>query len=132
MKTNVEYSKDFGEFIKWNGSPLYLEEVDIDPGGGGLSLITQLRADYPEMDARSIINHAIKVDVNAELQEMATALYTHRFRYFAGCTRSITETANYRWNEKTKKTGKDEPLKEGDDGPSRDRYFINRINMDYS
>lgn len=127
MKTNVEYSRDFGEFIKWNGSTLYLEEVDIDPGGGGLSLITQLRTDYPELDGRGIINHAIKVDVNSELQDLASALYTHNFRYYIGCNRSIIETANYRWNEKSRKSGKEEPLKENDDGPSRDRYAWNRI-----
>lgn len=127
MKTNVEYSKDFGEFIKWDGKALLLEEVDIDPGGGGLSLITQLRTDYPQLSDRGIINHAIKVDVNAELQDLASALYTHKFRYYRGCKRSIIETANYRWNEKSKKSGKEEPLKENDDGPSRDRYAWNRI-----
>jgi PBSX family phage terminase large subunit len=127
MKTNVEYSTDFGEFIKWDGKDLLLEEVDIDPGGGGLSLITQLRTDYPQLADRGIINHAIKVDVNSELQDLASALYTHKFRYYSGCKRSIIETANYRWNEKSKKSGKEEPLKENDDGPSRDRYAWNRI-----
>lgn len=131
-KPNTEYSKDFGEFIKWDGQPVLLREVDIDAAGGGASLIAQLRQDYPELADRGLINHAYKHDVSSELQELASALYTHKLRYYVGCKRSISEIANYRWATKPKGSAKEEPLKENDDGPDRDRYAWNRIKRYYS
>jgi PBSX family phage terminase large subunit len=127
MRTNPDLSRDFGsEILKFNNKDILPESVDIDSGGGGLSLINQLRSDYPNLDQGGIICHAIKQDVNAELMELASAIYTHKFRYYIGCKRSISETANYRWKKKPAGSGKEEPLKENDDGPDRDRYMWNR------
>jgi len=127
MKTNMELSEDFGEFIKWNGNTIVPEFVDIDPGGGGLSLITQLRADYPDLALRSVIRHAIKLNVNAEISELASALYTHRLRYYSGCVRSIKELMNYRWAKKPQGFGKEEPMKVNDDGCDVARYWCTRL-----
>jgi PBSX family phage terminase large subunit len=128
MKTNLELSKDYGEqFLKWDGKDIVPEFVDIDTGGGGLSLLNQLRTDYPELHHKSVIRHAIKENVNAEIGFMASALYTHKFRYYKACERSIKETSNYRWAQKPTGSGKEEPLKVNDDGCDRDRYFWNRV-----
>ena len=123
MKTNQELSRAFGELL----SGRFPEYVDIDTGGGGLSLLNQLRADYPEMYHAGIIRHAIKVNVNAEIAQFASALYTHRFRYYSQCKRSIKEIANYVWAKKPSGSAKEEPLKINDDGCDRDRYAWNRI-----
>lgn len=127
MKTNEDLSSDFGDFLTWNDADVYPSFVDIDTGGGGLALLNQLRNDYPNLYASGVIKHAIKVNVNAEIAKFASALYTHRFRYYAGCKRSIKETANYLWAKKPAGSGKEEPLKVNDDGPDRDRYAWNRI-----
>jgi PBSX family phage terminase large subunit len=128
MKTNQELSKDFGEqFLKWDGNSIEPEFVDIDTGGGGLSLLNQLRNDYPELYHRGVIRHAIKENVNAELGFMASALYTHKLRYYKACEQSIRQISNYRYAQKPSGSGKEEPLKVDDDGCDRDRYFINRV-----
>jgi PBSX family phage terminase large subunit len=126
MRTNPDLSKDFGKLIIWDGKIIEPESVDIDPGGGGLGLINQLRTDYPNLYENGSISHAIKQNVNAELSEVASALYTHKFRYYAQCKRSISEAMNYRWAKKSDGAGKEEPVKVEDDGPDRDRYFNNR------
>jgi PBSX family phage terminase large subunit len=126
MKTNQELSNDFGEqMLKWDGKEIVPEFVDIDTGGGGLSLLNQLRQDYPNLKRQAIIRHAIKINVNAEIASFASALYTHKFRYYAQCKRSIKETSNYRWAKTP--SGKEEPMKINDDGPDRDRYMWNRV-----
>jgi len=127
MKTNQELSSAFGELLVWSGTPVFPEYVDVDTGGGGLSLLNQLRQDYPNLHNQGIIRHAIKENVNAEIGHFASALYTHKFRYYAGCKRSISEIANYLWAKKPVGSGMEEPLKVNDDGPDRDRYCWNRI-----
>lgn len=125
MQTNDALSSDFAlEMLRWGDNEIYPEFVDVDTGGGGLALLNQLRQDYPNLDN---IRHAIKVNVNAEIASFASALYTHRFRYYDQCKRSIKETANYLWAKKPVGSGKEEPLKVNDDGPDRDRYFWNRV-----
>ena len=128
MKTNQELSKDFGEqFLKWDDKEIMLEFVDIDTGGGGLSLLNQLRVDYPNLKSQSIIRHAIKVNVNSEIAALASAIYTHKLRYYAQCKRSITEISNYRWAKTGSGLSREEPLKIDDHGIDRDRYMWNRI-----
>ena len=123
-KTNSAYSEEFGrEFL-----PYQPKFVDVDSGGGGLSLIMQLRADYPQLDIR----HAIKVDVGKEIQDLATSLFTHRVViYKPGCQRFLEEMSNYVWDDKAKDRGKEEPLKKADDGPDAGRYLHNRIKHTY-
>lgn len=120
-KPNPVYSKEFGSEFKRDG----IVAIEIDPGGGGVSLIEQLRADYPELMCE--ISHAVKQDVVAELQELSTALYTHRLVIYQGCQRIIQEIYNYVWNDKVMQTGKEEPLKLNDDGIDALRYGWNRV-----
>jgi PBSX family phage terminase large subunit len=127
MKTNPELSHDFSELLKWNGQPLFPEFVDIDTGGGGLSLLNQLRIDYPDMFSQGIIRHAIKENVNAEITDMASALYQRKFRYYVACEKTISQISNYRWAKTSGGVSKEEPLKVDDDGVDRDRYFMNRL-----
>lgn len=128
MQTNQELSSDFAlEMLQWDGKEIYPEFVDVDTGGGGLALLNQLRQDFPNLCNQGVIRHAIKVNVNAEIAAFASALYTHKFRYYAACKRSIKETANYLWAKKPAGSGKEEPLKVNDDGCDRDRYMWNRV-----
>lgn len=128
MKTNQELSSDFAlNMLRWNDKDIYPEFVDVDTGGGGLALLNQLRQDFPNLHQGTVFRHAIKINVNAEIASFASALYTHKFRYYAGCKRSISETANYLWAKKPVGSGKEEPLKVNDDGPDRDRYMWNRV-----
>ena len=120
-KPNPVYSKEFGVEFKREG----IVSIDIDPGGGGVSLIEQLRADYPEFISE--ISHAIKQDVVAEIQDLSSAIYTHRLVIYRGCRRTIEEIYNYVWNDKVIQTGKEEPLKLNDDGIDALRYGWNRI-----
>jgi len=119
-KTNNVYASEFGrEFLQYN-----LKHVDIDSAGGGLSLIHQLRADYPNIDVR----HAIKEDVVKEIQDLASSLFRHKFViYKPGCPRFLSEMANYLWDDKSNERGKEEPLKKNDDGPDAARYLHNRL-----
>lgn len=125
-KTNATFSREFGnEILNYKGDSLIAPEyTEVDPGGGGLSLILQLRNDYPYLN----IKHAIKTDVMAEVQSLATALFNHRISiYKQGCPQGIQELANYVYDEKAKKRGVDEPLKHNDDFPDMLRYLNNRI-----
>jgi PBSX family phage terminase large subunit len=127
-KTNGEYSKEFGKEILSYCDKIAPEAVDVDSGGGGLSLLEELRADYPELDSRAIINHAIKVDVDAEIQKLAKALFNHEISiYRPGCPQVVEEMMNYVWDEKAKGRGKDEPVKRNDDGCDMMRYLWNRV-----
>jgi PBSX family phage terminase large subunit len=124
-KPNTEYVKEFDrEIINFGGKAIIPEYTDVDSGGGGLSLIQDLRAKYPTLRIR----HAIKVDVGAEIQALAGSLFTHRISvYKAGCPRGISELANYVYDEKAKLRGNDEPLKRNDDFCDCMRYLWNRI-----
>lgn len=126
-KPNTEFSKEFGrEMLSFGGKKIVPEYVDIDPGGGGLSLIEQLRADYPDLDRAGVIGHAIKVEVVKEIQDLSTALYTHSLRIYRQCKRVISEIMNYLWDSKARERGVDAPIKKDDDGPDMLRYFWQR------
>lgn len=128
MQTNQQLSEAFAsEMLRWDEKDIFPEYVDVDTGGGGLALLNQLRQDFPNHHQGHRMRHAIKENVNAEIAKMASALYMHRFRYYIGCKRSITELTNYLWAKKPLGSGKEEPLKVNDDGPDRDRYFWNRV-----
>jgi len=119
-KTNAVYSEEFGrEIVQFNGS-VPIQEVNIDPGGGGLSLVKQLEEDFPNISVAS----ARKKDVDKELQELATALFTKKISiYGPGCRRGLEQLLNYSWDDKAKIRGKDEPLKVNDDFPDALRYL---------
>lgn len=123
-KTNTAYSQEFRrEILDFNGG-IIPDAIDIDSGGGGLSLIHQLRDDYPNL----VIQHAIKVDVSSEIQKLANALFQHKLvLYGPGCPRGIPQLANYVYDDKAKDRGKDEPLKRDDDFPDMLRYLNNRV-----
>lgn len=118
-KTNSEYSEEFKrEILDFNGG-LPIQEVNIDPGGGGLSLVRQFESDYPNISVAS----ATKKDVDKELQELATALFTKKICIYAGCHRGLEQLLNYTWDDKSKARGKDEPLKQNDDFCDSLRYL---------
>ncbi len=121
-KTNVVYSQEFKrEILDFNGG-IYPVEVAIDPGGGGLSLTKQLSEDYPTLSVAS----ATKKDVAKEIQDLASALFTHKICLYApGCKRGIEQLVGYMWKDKAKDHGKDEPLKQNDDFPDCLRYLWN-------
>jgi len=127
-KTNSEFSKEFGTEILSYCNKIDPEAVDVDSGGGGLSLLEELRSNYPNLDSRDIIRHAIKTDVGAEIQTLAKALFQHEISiYRPGCPQTFEELMNYVWDDKAKDRGKDEPLKKNDDGPDMLRYLWNRV-----
>lgn len=127
-KTNTAYSEEFKTNILDFGSGIVPDSVDVDSGGGGLSLIHQLRDDYHGMTIR----HAIKVDVGKEIQDLATRLFRHQWAIYApGCPHLIEEMINYLWDDAAKNRGKDEPLKKNDDGPDAFRYLNNRVVHSY-
>ena len=119
-KTNTVYSEEFKrEILEYNGG-IHVQAVIIDPGGGGLTLIKQFRADYPNLS----VSGATKKDVSKELQDLATALFTHKICLYApGCQKGLEQMANYTWDEKAKQRGKDEPLKANDDFCDCARYL---------
>jgi PBSX family phage terminase large subunit len=120
-KPNSVFSEEFGrEMLKYKGTDILPLSVEVDPGGGGLSLIKQLRQDFPRLNIRS----ARKEDVLKEIQDFATALYSRSIRFCAGCKRSILEHAGYVWSEKGG-LPKEEPMKQNDDSCDMARYFWN-------
>lgn len=123
-KTNTIYSEEFKtEILDFSGG-IMPDSVDVDSGGGGLSLIHQLRDDYHGMNVR----HAIKVDVSKEIQDLATRLFRKQWAiYGPGCPKLFEELMNYLWDDSAKSRGKDEPLKKNDDGPDAFRYLNNRV-----
>ena len=131
-KTVPQFSKEFGQHILSACDPELIESADCDPGGGGLSLLEQLRVDYPELADRGVINHAIKKHVAAEIEKLSSALFNHELLlYRPGCKRLIGEIQGYVWNEKATLLGKDEPVKANDDGVDALRYAWNRIKRLY-
>lgn len=127
-KTNTIYSEEFKtEILDFSGG-IMPDSVDVDSGGGGLSLIHQLRDDYHGMNVR----HAIKVDVSKEIQDLATRLFRKQWAiYGPGCPKLFEELMNYLWDDSAKSRGKDEPLKKNDDGPDAFRYLNNRVVHSY-
>lgn len=119
-KTNAIYSEEFKrEILNYNGG-IFPIEINIDPGGGGSSLIRQLMQDYPSITVSS----ATKKDVSKELQDLATGLFLHKICFYKpGCPRGIQEMMNYTWDDKAKLRGKDEPLKVNDDWVDACRYL---------
>jgi phage terminase large subunit len=127
-KTNTAYSEEFKREILDFNCGIIPVHVEIDSGGGGLSLIHQLREDYPFLNIR----HAIKVDVGKEIQDLATRLSLKKWAIYApGCTRLLDEMMNYIWDDGAKGRGKDEPMKKNDDGPDAFRYLNNRVVHSY-
>jgi PBSX family phage terminase large subunit len=127
-----QFSAAFGTEILPFCDVNLLESIDVDPGGGGLSLLTQLRQDYPELDGRGLINHAFKKDVATELQKMSTAIFNHELVFNRpGCKNVIGEMQGYVWDSKAAQAGKDMPIKTNDDGIDATRYLWNRILMLY-
>ena len=118
-KTNAVYSEEFNrEILQFNGG-VPIQEVNVDPGGGGLSLVRQFESDFPNISVAS----AHKKDVDKELQELATALFTKKIGIYAGCQHGLEQLLNYTWDDKAKSRGKDEPLKVNDDFPDALRYL---------
>ena len=127
-KTNTIYSEEFKTEILDFAGGIVPDSIDIDSGGGGLSLIHQLRDDYHGMNVR----HAIKVDVSKEIQDLATRLFRKQWAiYGLGCPKLFEEMMNYLWDDSAKSRGKDEPLKKNDDGPDAFRYLNNRVVHSY-
>jgi PBSX family phage terminase large subunit len=123
-KPNTEYVKEFDrEMLTWNEKVIIPEYVDVDAGGGGLSLIQDLRAGHPKMNIR----YAIKVDVVKEIQDLSSALYNSKIKIYHHCKRVISEMLNYVWDPKSSEHGKEQPIKKNDDGPDMVRYGQNRI-----
>jgi PBSX family phage terminase large subunit len=123
-KPNAEYVKEFNkEMLILNGKPIIPDQIDIDPGGGGLSLLQDLRVAHPDMNIQS----AIKIDVVKEIQDLSSALYNSKIKIFNRCKRVIAEMLNYVWDEKASLLGNEKPLKLNDDGPDMMRYAWNRI-----
>lgn len=118
-KTNAVYSEEFQrEILDFNGGTR-VQEINIDPGGGGLSLVRQFESDYPNVSVSS----AHKKDVSKELQDLATALFTKKICiYQPGCPHGLEQLLNYTWDDKAKGRGKDEPLKQNDDFCDMLRY----------
>lgn len=118
-KTNTVYSEEFQrEIVNFNGG-IPIQEINVDPGGGGASLIKQFQADYPNL----VVSSAIKKDVSKELQDLASALFTKKISiYGPGCAHGLEQLLNYTWDDKAKARGKDEPLKANDDFCDMLRY----------
>ncbi len=123
-KTNVVYSQEFKrEILNYNGG-IQLLEANIDPGGGGLSLVKQFAEDYDNISVSS----ATKKDVAKEIQDLASGLFTHKIcLYGPGNKQGIEQLVSYMWNDKAKSRGKDEPLKVNDDFPDALRYLYQMI-----
>jgi PBSX family phage terminase large subunit len=119
-KTNTVYSAEFKrEILEYNGGVPILE-VNIDPGGGGLSLTREFESDYPNISTSS----AVKKDVSKELQDLATGLFTHKISlYGPGCQHGLEQLLNYTWDDKAKNRGLDQPLKQNDDFCDALRYL---------
>lgn len=119
-KTNPAYVQEFKKHILGYGTGIYPIEVNIDPGGGGTSLIKQFSEDMPNISVCA----ATKKDVAKEIQQLATAMFLKKFSiYLPGCPRVVAETANYAWDKKAGERGEDKPLKKDDDGPDMLRYL---------
>ena len=119
-KTNATYSEEFKhEILEYSGGIVPIE-IAIDPGGGGSSLIKQFRSDYPNL----AISGATKKDVAKEIQDLSTAIFTHKIcLYSKGCPTGIIELMSYLWNEKAGMQGREEPLKQNDDFCDAFRYL---------
>jgi PBSX family phage terminase large subunit len=127
-KPNTEYLKEFNrEMMTWDGKSIVPSHIDVDSGGGGLSLIQDLRKAHPTLDIR----YAIKVDVVDEIQALSSALYTSRIKIYDRCKRVLAEMMNYVWDAHASERGDEKPIKLNDDGPDMVRYAWNRIRATY-
>lgn len=126
-KTNSQYVDEFDrEILGYNGG-IVPEYIDIDVGGGGKSLIKEMRERYPTLDIRE----AQKLDVAKEIQFVATAFFHHILVIYHECKRLIQEMLSYLWDSKAFERGIEQPLKQNDDGPDMLRYLWNRVRLAY-
>lgn len=118
-KTNVTFSQEFKrEILDFNGG-IQVQEVTVDPGGGGLSLIKQFSEDF-----NISVFSATKKDVSKEIQDLATGLFTHRICiYGPGNKQGLEQLTSYVWDDKAKVRGTDAPLKVNDDFCDGLRYL---------
>jgi PBSX family phage terminase large subunit len=126
-KTNAVYATEFErEMLHYDGKQIIPDSIDVDSGGGGTSLIAELRDKFPQLDATGSICHAIKVDVLNEIQDFAGMIFKGSVRFLSSCGRFIDEMMSYLWDEKARQHGVEKPIKLNDDGPDMGRYFANR------
>ena len=126
-KTNTVYATEFEkEMLHYNGNQIVPDSIDVDSGGGGSSLIVELREKFPTLNNAGLIVHAIKTDVTAEIQAFAGMIFKGAVKFLSRCNRVITELMSYLWDEKAKERGVEQPIKANDDGCDMARYFANR------
>lgn len=120
QKTNAEYSRDMKAFLVWNGQPIRPRSIDVDPSAAGF--ITQLRQDFPGIVIYPAIN-----DVASGIQKVAMALMLGWLKIFRQCTKTVSEHANYLWDEKAQQRGDEKPIKSNDHTCDETRYQAMRL-----
>lgn len=112
QKTDREYLNDFKKFV----SSQNFKAVIIDPSAA--SFIVELRrAGYSVLKAKN--------DVLDGIRFTASQLNQGKIKILKSCKHTIDEFQSYRWN--TKRTDKDEPIKENDHTMDALRYFAYTI-----
>jgi PBSX family phage terminase large subunit len=124
IRVNTQQSVELGKLL--NG--ILPASVEVDPSEPGF--IEQLRRDYPSLDDKGIIGHAIN-SVLIGIQNTAQMMYQGRLKISKACTNTIDEMSSYSWDAKATEHGDDAPLKVNDHAMDCLRYAVNRITWDY-
>jgi PBSX family phage terminase large subunit len=114
QKTNVEYAKDFKEFV----GDLKLKAVIIDPSLADLKL--QLRKDG--WFVRNANN-----DVLEGIRTVSNMLHEKRYFVHESCRNYIREIPGYAWDPKAQQHGEDKPMKVNDHACDAGRYFCHTV-----
>jgi len=124
IRVNTQQSAELGKFL----GNILPASVEVDPSEPGF--IEQLRRDYPAMDDRAIIGHAINA-VLIGIQNTAQMMYQGKLKISDACTNTLKEMAGYTWDPKATEKGEDVPVKVNDHAMDCLRYAVNRITWDY-
>lgn len=112
QKSDYEYAQDFVKFL----DGIQPEAIYIDPSASSLKVEFQRQGIKGVRDA---IN-----DVLPGIRFQGQLISNGTYKICSACKETIKEYSNYVWDEKSCKSGKEEPIKKFDHTLDATRYFL--------
>lgn len=116
QKTDEQYYDDLVKFAKWEGEPLYIEMIIIDPSAASFIELLRQRGQFAIRKADNEVLEGIRTT--------ASFLNTGRIKIDNRCQNTIDEFRTYSWDERSEE---DKVLKESDHAMDAIRYFVMTI-----
>lgn len=115
QKTNKQYADDLEKFIgeDWPAG------IIIDPSAASFILEVKNKGIGRVIDANNEVLDGIR--------KVSSFLQQRKIRVHRSCKMTIQEFNSYAWDDKARRQGKDEPLKQNDHCMDPIRYYVNTL-----